>query len=94
LGGFPPKEIDANPEDTIQKIGIVNSDTLTIEQNLNAVEPIPEPTQREEKLSQVIPELVDLTVDDEPELGLIPEDGSMVRRVIDSDNSCLFNSLG
>lgn len=92
LFGFPPKEMRGSNEDIISILGIINGDTITVEQvdgDLSSVETQPKDITSEPKLS--MPSFGPVV---ETEPAIIGEDGHVLRRVVDADNSCLFNSIG
>ncbi|PRP86231.1 C2H2-type zinc finger-containing protein [Planoprotostelium fungivorum] len=97
LTGFPPKEISCSNDTTLQAAGIQGNDTITIQVRTEPISTGTIPTSSIISTATIAPPSKserpkrDITITD---VGLTPSDGTVVRRVVDSDNSCLFNSIG
>lgn len=106
LFGFPPKELGGGGSDgdstvSLAALGLKTGETLILEENANAIAPsviaaAPLPTQPSRSNSSSSSSSSSSLVDGNgtSNSGRIGVDGAMVRRVIDSDNSCLFNAFG
>jgi len=99
--GFPPKEVLCGPTASLQEAGIRNNDSVTLEERKT-------PAVVAEAATAADPPVVVSQVVGTPAVksrrpscghrpssaSKIPAEGVVVRRVVDADNSCLFNSLG
>eukprot|EP01137_Pigoraptor_chileana_P003124 Opistho-2@42876 len=93
LSGFPPKEVVADDDSvTVSSLGIRNGDSLRVD--------VREVARTDEPHASVVRRNVngrEEVVVRHDELSRVhPTDdvGSLMRRVVQSDNSCLFNSIG
>jgi len=97
--GYPPAPVFINNNSSVNAmdlqvlaaLGLRNGDTIIIEEDPNAVPPVA--TVSSCSISQqILDKIPKLVVN-----GSLPlnqaQDGSMVRRVVPSDNSCLFASI-
>lgn len=81
LAGFPPKVIDLDHDQiTIQKTGIVSGDTLIVEEK--------------SIVCNGTKELEDVGRSHIIDRDLPNPEGVLIRKVVPSDNSCLFTSIG
>lgn len=90
LTGFPPKKLDISiPESTIKAVGVVNGDTLIVEEkaatstsgNPNAAVRDQEAADQELAQSLAAAENCEFN-------------GILMKKVVPADNSCLFTSIG
>lgn len=80
--GFPPKNLDiSNEASTIQAIGVVNGDTLIIEDS-GATTAVRDQEVADEELAQAL-------AAENSEFN-----GILMKKVVPADNSCLFTSIG
>lgn len=96
LSGFPPKEVACPPQTSLTLAGISNNDTVTLEVRPSPLQsqheaPAPSSTSMPTTEPKRQKPTRDVTVS---EVGVMGSDGVIVRRVVNSDNSCLFNSIG
>lgn len=79
LCGFPPRQLDYSSDNvTLSELKIVNGDTLIIDEKPAAVATIAASNTVDERLQ-----------DDN-----VPFEGILLKKVVPSDNSCLFTSIG
>lgn len=89
LTGFPPKPLDiSNETSTIKTVGIVNGDTLILEDKAGASVANPNGKVRDQEAS-----------DEEFARSLAAAEnnefnGILMKKVVPADNSCLFTSIG
>lgn len=84
LNGFPPKKIDlGTPASTLKDIGVVNGDTLIVEDKAGANPSAAAATKADEEFAQ------SLAAAEESEFN-----GILMKKVVPADNSCLFTSIG
>lgn len=89
--GFPPTVIQSNGEEVLENLGIKNGDTLFVEE-VREVNRVPSGME-------VSSEPSGMEVSREPQHHVREETqeqrgGVLLRRVVPSDNSCLFTSIG
>lgn len=82
LRGFPPKPMDLSVgSKTLHEVGLTSGETLIVEEKVPVVVENPTPVISEKSLEINYP-----TISDRP--------GILMKRVVPSDNSCLFTSIG
>lgn len=80
LSGFPPKTINLNNDNlTINDCGIVSGDTLIVEEKQQPINDI--------KINEPRSHIVDSE-------GFTDSTGILIKKIVPSDNSCLFTSVG
>lgn len=87
--GFPPKKLDISTEtSTIKAVGVVNGDTLIVEDKAGANVANPNGAIRDqEKADEELAQ--SLAAADNSEFN-----GILMKKVVPADNSCLFTSIG
>lgn len=87
--GFPPKKLDISTESsTINAVGVVNGDTLIVEDKAGANVANPNAAVRDQEAADE--ELAQsLAAAENSEFN-----GILMKKVVPADNSCLFTSIG
>lgn len=82
LSGFPPKPLDLNnPDATLQSIGVNSGDTLLVKHLETKPAPQPAPVELQSQ--------ADLLLEEQ----MFSKRGILLRKIVPSDNSCLFTSM-
>lgn len=91
LVGFPPKPLDLSAnENSISASGIINGDTLIVEEkSIPDVVPKRNNLQLEEDVI-----LAQQFANEEENASSLTPQGILLKQVVPSDNSCLFTSIG
>lgn len=88
LTGFPPKKLDTGSEtSTLKDIGLVNGDTLIIEDKAGAANANAAAAKEQEKTDEQLAQSLASAEEDE-------FNGILMKKVVPADNSCLFTSIG
>ncbi|XP_042219896.1 ubiquitin thioesterase OTU1-like, partial [Homarus americanus] len=92
LTGFPPKPITGNPDMTLNSIGIQNGEVLIVED----VDPSSNMTCIPQELLTIPscgPDIPTPSVTDTKVPSLMNQKGILLKKIVPSDNSCLFASV-
>lgn len=93
LVGFPPKAIDLSAnENRLSESGIVNGDTLIVEEK-PMPDVVPQQHRNAFELEEDVLNAHQSVENDENATGL-GSHGILLKQVVPSDNSCLFTSIG
>lgn len=93
LVGFPPKPLDLSAnESTISSTGIINGDTLIVEEKTQMPDVVPQQHRNNLQLEEDI--LLAQRLANEGDEALNSSQGILLKQVVPSDNSCLFTSIG
>lgn len=93
--GFPPSIVSKNDGERLEKLGIKNGDTLIVEENVdtsascNGLTAPSGPTIERATLEQPSGKTTHHVAESQGQ-----GSGVLLRRVVPSDNSCLFTSIG
>lgn len=92
LTGFPPKKLDISAvEAKIGAIGVVNGDTLIVEDKAGSNEPTPNPNAAKRDQEAADLALAESLAEAENNSEF---NGVLMKKVVPADNSCLFTSIG
>jgi len=83
LCGFPPAPIVADGSAALSELSLMSGDMVTVEETAAEESPPNQDLQKAEASKQLGPDVCASCLD-----------GQLVKRVVDADNSCLFNSIG
>lgn len=90
--GFPPKDLILSTEDEkLNILGITNGETILVDEA--AALRLPGDANRDRDRLNRRPERPHVLIQQIKQLDTIGLDGEIVRRIIPSDNSCLFNAF-
>lgn len=95
LSGFPPKPLDiSNDEQTLAEIGLKTGETLIVDERQRSKNDGADKTASKPEKSPQKPVANGVTLH-EPIMPAIPiRPGILMKKVVPSDNSCLFTSIG
>lgn len=92
LIGFPPKPLDLSAnENTLSNTGIINGDTLIVEEKI-LPDVVAAATCRQVEEDNLLAQ--QLSGDGNDLDGHASSNGILLKQVVPSDNSCLFTSIG
>lgn len=92
LVGFPPKPLSSANENLLSDSGIINGDTLIVEEK-SIPDVVPQQHRNNLQLEEDILLAQRLANEEEKATGLASQ-GILLKQVVPSDNSCLFTSIG
>lgn len=88
LSGFPPKKLDiCDVTSTLKGIGVVNGDTLIVEDKVGSNPPSSSSVQDQEAADAALAQSLACSENNE-------FNGILMKKVVPADNSCLFTSIG